>query len=366
MDKLSYQQGKQDAIVFIERCDAVRSSVKIQRANLNKAKCPKGKHWVQPSNGKRGFCRSGGDGSGSLHLENTYQVKEIPIPQFNDRNIVPKHFKGGDVDSTELSQYEDDFMNHSYKGYGETNLTRREVHDLILKDYMYSDDIEGYTPYLEQTLGRTTSKGRKKLPKEIQKLYGDKEKWKQKYAEAEKERIAYNKTPAGKRNKIMGYLLMGGLATIPILTLGAVAKEQIDAHKKDSYKQGRLDAIASLNIRLDDGYIPPEKVRSEAKKGLEARRNASKSNRGGLSVQQANNEGVGSGVQRAVNLVNSDRISLDTIKKMRSFFARHRNNYEKAKSKGLKPEESKAIQAWLLWGGDAGERWAIEVLGKNN
>ena len=131
-----------------------------------------------------------------------------------------------------------------------------------------------------------------------------------------------------------------------------------------SYQQGRIDAIAFLNTRLDDSYSPPEKVRSEAKKGLEARRNASKSNRGGLSVQQAHDEGIGSGVQRAVNLMNGDNISLSTIKRMHSFFSRHQGNYDKAKAKNLKPEESKAIQAWLLWGGDAGARWAKEILAK--
>jgi hypothetical protein len=245
----NYLKGKFDAIAFVNsiRQDAI--PVRVQRAKLNQGKCPKGKHWVQPSGGRKGFCRKGGDGSASLHSEDTHQVKEIP--QFTDKNINPKYFNGGDIDSDNLSKYEDDFLLHSYKGYGESGLTRKQVHDLILQDYMYSDEIEGYTPYLDQTLGKTTSQGRKKLPKEIQELYGEKENWKQKYEEAQKQRVAYNKTPAGKRNKAMGYLLMGGLATIPILAIGAVAKEQMETQKKDSYEQGRLDAIAFLNTRLD-------------------------------------------------------------------------------------------------------------------
>jgi len=342
MDKLSYQQGKQDAIVFIKRCDAVRSTAKIQRANLNKAKCPKGKHWVQPSNRKRGFCRSGGDGSASLEHE-----------RLSPQQI--SYMKGGDIDSTDYSPFERDYLNEI--GYlekvKEEGISRKKLHEGWEEEIR---DIGGDDSLFEK-INKMPPAQRELLPKTAKESYV-------KRVEKEKRFKAYQNSPEGKRKHNRNIAIGLGLMATPLI-IGGIAMANAQASvptKKDSYKQGRLDGIASLNIRLDDGYIPPESVRREAKKGLEARRKASKSNKGGLSVQQANNEGVGSGVQRAVNLVNSDRISLDTIKKMRSFFARHRNNYEKAKSKGLKPEESKAIQAWLLWGGDAGERWAIEVL----
>lgn len=133
---------------------------------------------------------------------------------------------------------------------------------------------------------------------------------------------------------------------------------------KTDYQKGKLEAIAFT--RQDSGYSPPVDVRNEAKRGLEIRRNANKSDRGGLSNQEASKEGIGSGVQRAVNLANGDNLSLETIKRMKSFFARHRGNYEKAKAKNLRPEESKAIQAWLLWGGDAGDKWVNSILEKND
>jgi hypothetical protein len=38
--------------------------------------------------------------------------------------------------------------------------------------------------------------------------------------------------------------------------------------------------------------------------------------------------------------------------RVKAFFDRHQGNYLRAKAKGLAPHESKAIQAWLLWGGD--------------
>jgi len=53
---ISYHQGRMDAIAF------VHNAKDRDRARLNQAKCPDGKHWVKPANGKRGFCRSGGDG----------------------------------------------------------------------------------------------------------------------------------------------------------------------------------------------------------------------------------------------------------------------------------------------------------------
>ena len=77
--------------------------------------------------------------------------------------------------------------------------------------------------------------------------------------------------------------------------------------------------------------------------------------RGGLDREEASEQGIGSGVQRATNLANGDSISIDTIRRMRSFFARH----EKNKDGG---EDDAGYIAWLLWGGDAGQSWVNRVL----
>ena len=108
-------------------------------------------------------------------------------------------------------------------------------------------------------------------------------------------------------------------------------------------------------------FKPPESVANAAAKGLKLRQRASPSNRGGLTPQEAGKQGIGSGVQRAVNLKNRDNVTPEVISKMVSFFARHEKN------KGLSPEHKDAPQndkgyvAWLLWGGDAGWAWSKKI-----
>jgi len=108
------------------------------------------------------------------------------------------------------------------------------------------------------------------------------------------------------------------------------------------------------------GFKPPGSVRKAAAKGLELRR---KHGRGGLSVKQAAEQGIGSGVQRAVNLKNGDAISLDTVKRMHAYFSRHQKD-KQAEGWGSEANPSAGWIAWLLWGGDAGWRWAKGILKK--
>jgi uncharacterized protein YegJ (DUF2314 family) len=107
-------------------------------------------------------------------------------------------------------------------------------------------------------------------------------------------------------------------------------------------------------------YIEPNKTaQRNARRGLDARASAQKSKRGGLTTREAGRAGIGSGVARARDIVAGRRVD---AKRVASFFARHRANYEAAKAKGLQPEDSPAIQAWLLWGGDALDRQAARAL----
>ena len=102
---------------------------------------------------------------------------------------------------------------------------------------------------------------------------------------------------------------------------------------------------------------PPKGVADAAKRGLEYRRETGK---GGLSSQEAGKEGIGSGVQRAVNLSNRNNLTIDTIKMMRGFFSRHEKN--KGVAEGKKPQEDAGHVAWLLWGGDPGKKWVDKIL----
>lgn len=99
---------------------------------------------------------------------------------------------------------------------------------------------------------------------------------------------------------------------------------------------------------MADGFVPPQQVRANAKRGLELRK---KHNRGGTEV----------GVARARDLSNGAALSLDTIKRMNSYFARHEVD-KKGEGWGV---DSAGYIAWLLWGGDAGWSWARGILRAN-
>jgi len=95
---------------------------------------------------------------------------------------------------------------------------------------------------------------------------------------------------------------------------------------------------------MSDGFVPPQPVRNNAKRGLELR---AKHGRGGTEV----------GVARARDLSNGKALSLDTLKRMNSYFARHEVD-KKGEGWGV---DSAGYIAWLLWGGDAGRAWAKRI-----
>lgn len=100
------------------------------------------------------------------------------------------------------------------------------------------------------------------------------------------------------------------------------------------------DALSGLATESSSGnLVPPKSVRSNAKRGLELR--AKNGGKGGTIV----------GVARARDLSNGSSLSPRTIGRMVSFFARHQGNQD-----GGVDDEGRI--AWLLWGGDAGKRWA--------
>lgn len=88
----------------------------------------------------------------------------------------------------------------------------------------------------------------------------------------------------------------------------------------------------------------PSQVKKNAIKGLELRKEFG---RGSTQV----------GINRGHQLANEDHISLEVIKRMSSYFARHEVD-KMAKDFGNDHKPSKGYIAWLLWGGDAGKEWA--------
>ena len=99
---------------------------------------------------------------------------------------------------------------------------------------------------------------------------------------------------------------------------------------------------------MAEGFVPPQEVRNNAKRGLELRR---EHGRGGTEI----------GVARARSLSNGQSQPLKTINRMVSYFARHEVD-KKGEGWG---KDSAGYIAWLLWGGDAGRSWANRIAREN-
>ena len=101
---------------------------------------------------------------------------------------------------------------------------------------------------------------------------------------------------------------------------------------------------------LPESFKPTNGMREEAAKALNWRRQYG---RGGTDV----------GVARARDISNGRNLSLDTVKRMHSYFSRHEVD---KKGSGFKPGgkgfPSAGRIAWGLWGGDEGQRFAANIM----
>lgn len=121
--------------------------------------------------------------------------------------------------------------------------------------------------------------------------------------------------------------------------------------------------MKSLTELKKTSFEVPVSVRKAAAKGLKLREEFG---RGGLSIQEASKQGIGSGVARARDLIKG-KVSLETVKRMKGYFSRHAvdANAKGADSRGFWRDDSNPSAgwiAWLLWGGDAGEKWVNSIL----
>lgn len=126
------------------------------------------------------------------------------------------------------------------------------------------------------------------------------------------------------------------------------------ANPGDSESEVEFSSVPKRYADID--FVPPKPVRRAAEHGLFLRK---KYRRGGLSNKEAGEMGIGSGVQRAVNLKNGDRVSPKVIRQMKSFYARAAKHKHGSHRDG---GPSAGTIAWLLWGGDAGEEWVNRVI----
>jgi len=98
--------------------------------------------------------------------------------------------------------------------------------------------------------------------------------------------------------------------------------------------------------------VAPGYIRNVAREALDIRETLPKSRQAGTLV----------GLARANQLANGDNLSEETLIRMRSYLIRARENYRQAKRAGLNASNSKAIQAYMLWGGPRALAWVNEQL----
>ncbi len=100
----------------------------------------------------------------------------------------------------------------------------------------------------------------------------------------------------------------------------------------------------------EDSFEPTEEMAAEAELGLKWR---DEYNRGGTEV----------GVARARDISNMRNLSLDTVKRMNSYFSRHEVDKEATGwNDGEEGFPTAGRIAWQLWGGDAGRDWAARIV----
>ncbi|MCW2005285.1 hypothetical protein FHY30_004122 [Xanthomonas arboricola] len=92
---------------------------------------------------------------------------------------------------------------------------------------------------------------------------------------------------------------------------------------------------------------PPKTVANAAARGLRLRE---QHRRGGTAI----------GVARARDLSAQKQLSAQTIRRMHAYFARHSVD-KTGKGWADRTKPSAGYIAWLLWGGDAGQRWAEQL-----
>ncbi len=100
--------------------------------------------------------------------------------------------------------------------------------------------------------------------------------------------------------------------------------------------------------------VAPDYMATAAKRALKTREELPASKKYGTLV----------GLARARQLVNRENLSLETLIRMRSYLIRARSNYDIAMSRGLNAKNSKAIGAYLLWGGPRALSWVNKQIKK--
>ena len=136
------------------------------------------------------------------------------------------------------------------------------------------------------------------------------------------------------------------LANVQLFLTSSGYEMRLEAVKKEIPKPEVIKA---------EGYSPPKAVRTAARRALDW-----------IGEGKAGSGFTGVGRARASQLASGESISLDTLKRMKSFFSRHEvDKNALGFSQGEKGYPSAGRVAWDAWGGDAGFAWAESVVAES-
>lgn len=156
--------------------------------------------------------------------------------------------------------------------------------------------------------------------------------------------VATGQLPAATARAIAG----AAFPTVDAAVLDSVF-DPLDTFTPEPPEPAAAPVAKSIRAKAES-YKPNDAMKAEAERGLEWRREY---NRGGTEV----------GVARARDIMNGRALSLDTVYRMASYFARHEVDKQ---GQGWSPDEdgypSAGRIAWALWGGDPGRSWAARIV----
>jgi hypothetical protein len=121
------------------------------------------------------------------------------------------------------------------------------------------------------------------------------------------------------------------------------------------HKMSTLTRIEPLNRATQkDSYSPPQDVQDTAQRALNW-----------ISEGHAGSGFTDVGRARAAQLARGDNVSEETIRRMRSYFARHEvDSQATGWNSGEDGFPTPGRVAWDAWGGDAGKRWSETIVSR--
>jgi HK97 family phage portal protein len=130
----------------------------------------------------------------------------------------------------------------------------------------------------------------------------------------------------------------------------SVDAASVDMDDESDAEGNEDDTVTKSVTTKADSQTPTDSMADEAQRGLDWREEFG---RGGTEI----------GVARARDIVNKRGLSLDTVYRMVSYFARHEVDKQ---GQGWSPDQdgypSAGRIAWALWGGDPGRTWAEKIV----